>query len=306
MIFLGIDTSCYTTSLAAFDGGKMISKRKLLEVKKGQKGLRQSDALFLHIKNLPDLYEELAREIDTKKIGAVGVSFAPRRVEGSYMPVFLAGTTFAKAIATTLNVPVFYFSHQEGHIAASLYSIDKLDLPRPFVAVHLSGGTTEIIRVKNGYECEIIGKTLDISAGSLIDRIGVQAGLPFPCGAHMERLVSQNHIKPPVSVKGGDINFSGAETYFKKVLNDENMGEVFHGVFLCVAKSLKKALLNVAADEEKIVFAGGVASNSIIKKYLIDTFGGRALFSLPEYATDNACGTAYLAYSEYFKSNMKE
>ena len=111
---LGIDTSNYTTSLALVDHRKIISdKRKLLTVKEGERGLRQQEALFQHVSDLPVLFSELMEDIGDRKIEAVACSVRPRPVDGSYMPVFMAGKSFAEVIASALKIPVYEFSHQE-------------------------------------------------------------------------------------------------------------------------------------------------------------------------------------------------
>ena len=147
-LYLGIDTSNYTTSVAVFDDetGEIIQQKKLLPVREGQLGLRQSDAVFHHTAQLHTLFERLAASADTKKIVAVGASARPRPVDGSYMPCFTVGENTAKILAAALQVPFFAFSHQEGHIAAALYGAGRPDLlNKTFIAFHVSGGTTEAV-----------------------------------------------------------------------------------------------------------------------------------------------------------------
>ncbi|MDE6110729.1 MAG: peptidase M22, partial [Eubacterium sp.] len=123
-MFLGFDTSNYTTSVAFFDGENIIQKKKLLEVKAGERGLRQSDAVFQHTVNMPALIKELTDECSFNSIKAVGVSTRPRNVDGSYMPCFLVGESNAVSVSSTAKVPVYKTSHQVGHILAALYSIE--------------------------------------------------------------------------------------------------------------------------------------------------------------------------------------
>ncbi len=301
-IYLGFDTSNYTTSAAAVSESFLINERKLLEVKEGSRGLRQSDALFLHIKNMPSVYESLAKKADTKNACAVGVSTRPRSVEGSYMPVFLAGFAQAKAVADTLKVPLFEFSHQDGHIMAGIYSSEAELSDEPFLSVHMSGGTTEILKTKyNGYnfDCEIIGGTKDISAGQVTDRLGVAAGLKFPCGAELDVLSrnAKEEIKLPVSVDGGFFNFSGLETKAALMLKEKRIEDVARGVFLAISKTMSKAL-NYCVKEtgiKKILIAGGVASNSHIRTYLGKNVDAKVYFASPGLSCDNAVGIALLA-----------
>jgi len=304
-LFLGIDTSNYTTSISVTDscGNVLSDKRRLLDVKEGARGLRQSDALFLHIKNLPDLIDSL--DFDLKSISAVGVSYAPRNVEGSYMPVFLGGVGTGRAIAKTLGVPYYEFSHQEGHIKAGLFMQNIYD--GDFYSVHMSGGTTEILKVtRNGarFDAEIVGKTLDISAGQLIDRIGVKLGFAFPCGKALDEICAESSdIKiPSVCVKGSDINFSGTETHFFRLIDSGVPAEeVAYLAFSAVAETLIKAISCVfdTHGKKKVLFVGGVASNSLIRNKLVDKFEDLAFFAKREYSTDNAVGISLLTKETY-------
>ena len=179
---LGLDTSNYTTSAALFDGEEGYNAGKLLEVPEGQLGLRQSEALFQHIKALPDRMQELRKTGPLKDVAAVAASTRPREVEGSYMPCFLAGESLGRSLAHALNVPFFAVSHQQGHLAAAAWSAGHMELlDRPFLAWHLSGGTTELLYVEPdgvNVRAEKIGGTSDISAGQLIDVPGCCWGLP--------------------------------------------------------------------------------------------------------------------------------
>ncbi len=308
-IFLGIDTSNYTTSVAITDcdGNVLSDRRRLLEVKEGARGLRQSDALFLHIKNLPELIVSL--DVNMKNISAVGASFAPRNVQGSYMPVFLGGNGAGKMIAKTLSVPCYEFSHQEGHIRAGLYQTDCDE--NEFYSVHMSGGTTEILKVKRdgvSFETEIVGKTLDISAGQLIDRIGVKLGLDFPCGKALDELCAEgSEIKTPaVCIKGSEMNFSGTETHFFRLIESGvPTPEIAYLAFSAIADALIKSILHIfkVFGRKRVLFVGGVASNSLIRNKIENALCGDALFSMREYSTDNAVGISLLA-GEMFKRSL--
>ena len=300
MITLGIDTSNYTTSVALFDGKNHKMSRKILDVKKGMRGVRQSDGVFIHNRELPLMIKEI---VNGEKIDAVGVSVMPRNVYGSYMPVFTVGNGYAVAISSVLGVNCYEFSHQDGHIMAGIYSLGAYELlEEPFISVHLSGGTTEILKTEyNGYNFnnKIIGGTLDISAGQLIDRVGVNMGLKFPCGKTLEELAlkTEETISLPLSIKGAYTNLSGVET---KLLNDsETPKEVMARSLLeYISKVLVKTINNAKtqANISKILIAGGVASNSIIRDNLISEFGKNICFASKELSSDNAVGVAVLAY----------
>ncbi len=300
MKVLGIDTSNYTTSVAIYDGDKYTMQRKILDVKQGMRGIRQSEGVFIHNKELPQMLVEILNGV---KIDAVGVSTAPRNAEGSYMPVFTVGHGYARAVASAVGANLHEFSHQDGHIMAGVYSSGAaVLLNNPFISVHLSGGTTEVLKSHfNGYrfENEIIGGTLDISAGQLIDRVGVKMGLKFPCGNELERLAltADKTIKLPFSIKGSYVNLSGVET---KLLNSISGPDaiVARTVFVYSKDLLINMIENAITDTgiNDILIAGGVASNSIIRKGLSDRFGSMIHFATPELSCDNALGVAVLAY----------
>ena len=301
MLTIGFDTSNYTTSVAAFDGvgGKNCSR--LLDVKPGELGLRQSDALFAHVKRLPELVDALAAKVDLRGVTAVGVSTRPRAVEGSYMPCFLAGWSQAKSLARILHVPLHEVSHQQGHIAASLWSAGRLDLMRqPHLAWHLSGGTTELLRVEPdgmNVKAERIGGTSDISAGQLIDRTGKLLSLPFPAGKAVDALSRESDCRERYRVKlhGLEFSFSGiqnkAEAFYSGTQSPADTARfVLNCVVTCIADATRAALLEYPGLP--VVFSGGVASNSMLRERMREFV---PVFAEPQYSTDNAMGVAVLA-----------
>ena len=304
-IFVGVDTSNYTTSLAAVDeeGNILLNLKRLLPVKDGACGLRQSDALFHHTAALPALIEELRPLMQSHTVVAVGVSTRPRNVEGSYMPCFLAGVSVATALATAISVPLYRFSHQCGHLMAAIRSSGKQELlSAPFGAFHVSGGTTELLRVsyeKGGFIADLVGGTRDLNAGQAIDRIGVAMGLSFPAGPAMEALAAENTAKVPrrkLSTDGTYVHLSGLENMAEKLYKEtENKPLVAAYTLDFVAESLA-AMANAyltAHPGETLLFAGGVMSNRRIRTYLADRFS--SAFGAPILSSDNAVGIAYLA-----------
>ena len=296
-IVLAFDTSNYTTSCAFFDGQTGANSGRLLPVPEGQLGLRQSEALFSHIKNLPEVMDKLARE---GKIIAVGASSKPRENEDSYMPCFLAGSTQASVTAKVLNVPCRFFSHQQGHIAAAAWSAGRLELlDRPMLAWHLSGGTTELLYVRpkgTAVECEIIGKTTDVSAGQLIDRTGVLLGLQFPAGKALDALAKQarNRTKYDPTLSGLDFSLSGVEHKMKQMLEKGVDASDAAYFALCSVTSTVKRVTARARDkfgDMPVLFSGGVASNSLLREIMTD-----GIFAESRFSTDNAMGAAILTY----------
>ncbi|MBR4193913.1 MAG: hypothetical protein IKQ54_06255 [Oscillospiraceae bacterium] len=370
MSFIGFDTSNYTTSVAAFDGVGGENVSRLLPVRTGELGLRQSEALFSHVKRLPELSDRLFAHLDPGAIAAVGVSTRPRAVEGSYMPCFLAGESQARVLASALHVPLYVFSHQQGHIAAVLWSAGRLDLlGSEFLAWHLSGGTTELLLVRSSpageIDCERIGGTTDISAGQLIDRTGQLLGLDFPAGKALDELASRlchsersEESVSPAKVKGtgsrqqetGDADCHGQSEdwprndssgqlspvgggvlrsaaspfgnapglarrdYFRvKVHGTEfslsgvqnqvqnyfakgtTPAETAYFALRSVAEAVRRATNNARKEHPlPVLFSGGVASNSMLRRMMPDS-----VFGAPQYSTDNAMGIAVLTWLRF-------
>ncbi len=308
-IVMGIDTSNYTTSVALIktDGSLLANIKFPLPVKEGERGLRQSDAVFAHIKNLPLAMAEAKRHLSGARLIAVAASEKPRNAEGSYMPCFLAGVAARDSVLASSDAFGYAFSHQCGHIMAALYSAGKLDfLNKSFVAFHISGGTTEMLSVfGNGrsFQTEIIGGSDDVNAGQVIDRIGVYMGLSFPAGKEMEKLALLNRKKIPSKkpkINGYSFNLSGLENLAIKLYEQEKdksltAAFVFEYVAACLIGVCKN--YEETVGKTRFVFAGGVMSNSIIKNRLLESFD--AIFAEPEFSADNAVGIAALALESY-------
>ena len=302
MRVIGFDTSNYTTSIAYFNGTDGLNCSQLLPVKEGELGLRQSDAVFHHTKSLPALSGRLFSTAKANEITAVGVSTRPRAVEGSYMPCFMVGYSHAKMLADALHVPLVECSHQQGHIAASLWSAGRMDLMDvPHLAWHLSGGTTELLLVEpqnKNVHCTCIGGTTDISAGQLIDRTGQMLDLPFPAGKHLDTLWQNAVRKDYFKVKCPELHFSlsGVQNkvaeYFRIHRSKE---ETAAYALRCVCFAVETATKNAMKQYPglPVVFSGGVASNAMLRQTIAHL---NPVFSEPEYARDNALGVAVLTH----------
>lgn len=310
-VIIGIDTSNYTTSCAvcSLEGTILENYKELLPVKSGENGLRQSDAVFAHVKNFQIISARIKEKHADYEIVAIGYSAYPRDASGSYMPCFLVGKAVAQMISALYSIPEFEFSHQSGHISAALYSA-KLDTTEEFVAFHVSGGTTEIVLAKpndNGFDVELLGGSVDLHAGQAIDRIGVKMGLTFPCGKQIEALALENKEKVPpckICVSNLECNLSGLENLSLKLFKEtQNKSLVASYILSFLAKTLGKLTENIREKYKniKIIYAGGVMSNKIIQSYLADNFEN-VYFAAPEYSADNACGTALLARKKYLNN----
>lgn len=305
---LGIDTSNYKTSVAVIgsDGRILCDLRKLLKVKQGERGLRQSDALFQHIENLPGLLEEALGEGRAERVAAVAYSQRPRPVEGSYMPVFKAGISFGRALAAGSQVPCFAFSHQEGHIEAIRAGSD-FPADRPFLCYHLSGGTCELLLVDQD-EIQIIGGSKDLSFGQVIDRAGVKLGMAFPAGEAMDRIAvktqASSRVLKKIPYDGLFFNLSGIETQWarnaeKRMEANEETDTLIRELFDKILKTLTDITKQAAKETSinRIMFTGGVSSSRYISTGLKANLADSPLFiefGDQSLSQDNAVGIALL------------
>ncbi len=303
--YIGLDTSNYTTSVAALQAETeaLWQFKQLLPVKEGELGLRQSDAVFHHVRQLPELTEALCRAVPSlDTFTAIGVSDRPQEADGSYMPCFLVGLGAARQLSAVTGRPLHIFTHQQGHVAAALYGSHSLELlEKPFLAFHVSGGTTDALLVTPHSDtvlsCQVVASSLDLKAGQLVDRVGGMLGLPFPAGPALDKLaqtaVSSKKVKPVL--KEESAHFSGVENQCRELLKN---GVPHEEIALFCLRYIQAALEEMTArllqkyGDMPVVYAGGVMSNTIIRKALTERFGGR--FAPPEFSSDNAVGIAVL------------
>ena len=312
--FVGIDTSNYTTSVAVcdVDGAVIANLKSPLFVKSGERGLRQSDAVFAHTKNIPALMDELSVILKDYEPMAIGVSATPRMVEGSYMPCFLSGIAAAHALAAVNGIPIYTTAHQNGHVMAALYSSGATErlLKDAFLAFHVSGGTTEVLLVSpsedaHGFRVELVGETDDINAGQAIDRVGVMLGLDFPAGRELELLASRYNgktEKKKICVKDCRCNLSGVENIAQRLYkNGESKEKIAAFTFSFIERTLCEMALQAIEKygNMPILFAGGVMSNKLMRATICERF--QAYFAEPEFSADNAAGVALLCRFAYIK-----
>ncbi|GAA0708138.1 O-sialoglycoprotein endopeptidase [Paraclostridium ghonii] len=310
-IIIGIDTSCYTTSIAAISLEKSIvfNEKIMLKVKKDSKGLRQSEMVFQHVNNLGKISDNLKSVMNEYNVCAICASEKPRPIKDSYMPAFTVGYNFAKLFSDINNIKLYSTTHQENHIHASLYD-NKLKKNK-FISVHMSGGTTEILLVENidnNLQVKIIGGSKDISFGQLIDRLGVQLGYEFPCGKYIDKnaLECEENIEIGIktSVKDGYMNLSGIENQINKYTKEFNEKYVSKLLMDSIVRNLYKSLKFLCKDYniDEIVFAGGVASSKYIKDNLSKKLMKDKIisyFTKPEYSVDNALGCALIGLNKF-------
>lgn len=319
-VFLGIDTSNYTTSAAlCLENGEVLLNCKLpLPVREGERGLRQSDAVFHHVKNLPNAAAQVGNQLHENDyvLKAVGCSDKPRNTEKSYMPCFLSGISAAEFTAQTNNVPLYYTSHQAGHIMAALYSAAKNSgrdyrdmLTEKFIAFHVSGGTTDVLLCEPDddeiFRITQIGGTRDINGGQAIDRTGVMMGLTFPCGAEMDKSAMEFEgklNKPKLSVDGLHCNLSGLENKAAELYaKTGNISETSAYVLDFIGRTLEKITQNALKEYGSlpIIYAGGVMSSQYIKR----TLSRYGMFADPQFSSDNAAGVSLITLEKYNRQN---
>ncbi len=308
--FLGIDTSNYTTSAAVYfsDENRIVQCKKLLPVKEGERGLRQSDAVFHHTKQLPEIIRQLAGKTGKLDFSAVAVSAKPRNIEGSYMPCFLCGEGFVISYTALQKIPMYSTSHQTGHILAALYSANRPEyINQPFIAFHVSGGTTDCLLCRpdkeNILNISEVSTSLDLNAGQAVDRIGLMLGLKFPCGIELEKLAvnADRHFRIKPVLKNGSCCLSGLENKCRYMLENGESRENVSAYCLDFIAETVLAMTDYALGEcgnIPLVFAGGVMSDRLIKDSIISRYNS-AVFAEPEFSCDNAAGIAFYAYLKH-------
>lgn len=303
--YLGIDTSNYTTSVALYDpSGSLVQEKQLLPVREGELGLRQSDAVFEHTRQLPRLSERCLANVNGGEIGAVAASERPRDSEGSYMPCFLAGVSAAKTAACACGVPYYGFSHQAGHIAAALYSTGNLALVgKTFICFHFSGGTTDCLLVtpseEHVFRVRLLATSLDLKAGQAVDRVGRMLGLRFPAGAALSALAGKSGagFKVSPAFKGADVSLSGVENKCAAMVHSGASAEDVACLclsYICAAADRMTQNALRECGQLPVIYAGGVMSSEFIRARLAPKYGGA--FAQPQFSSDNAAGIAVLAY----------
>lgn len=304
LLSLGIDTSNYKTSLAVVDsnGELLFNYQEFLNVKLGERGLRQSEAFFQHVQKLPEAIER-AFAVDgiRQRIGSVSVSTRPRPVEGSYMPVFTAGHGYTRALAAALGVELQEFSHQEGHIEA-IRHYSPLAQSLPLICFHFSGGTTEALLLDENEKLTIVGGSKDIAYGQVLDRVGVALGYPFPCGEKLDEIAlsaaGHRSIFTAIKVKDGFVNLSGIETQAQRMIGEYPQSELIEDLFEKLCTSIADMTLQLSHKYKinDFIYAGGVSCSEYMRQHLSEHMNRdiNIVFGKPEMSADNAIGTALL------------
>ncbi len=303
---LGLDTSNYRTSVALVteEGEILLNYRELLPVPAGERGLRQNEAVFAHLRQLSAAADEL-RELSAGIPAAVAASMAPRDGNESYMPVFMAGASFGRLTAAALGVPFIGTTHQRGHLAAARAGT-ALEHAEDYLALHLSGGTTDLLDVRKETVVQI-GGSLDLHAGQLVDRAGVAMGLPFPAGPELEKLAlaGSSSGKLGCSMENGDLSchLSGAESQVQRWIRDGVLSreDIAREIYDLLARTVLRLAAAGAArtGSRQVLITGGVASSPLFRQMLCRRAEGRRgvpglVFGAPGMSGDNAVGVALI------------
>ncbi len=311
---VGLDTSNYRTSIAAitFEGEILVNERELLPVAAGERGLRQSDAVFAHLKRFGTAGKHFLPP-GGYQIAAVSASITPRDGESSYMPVFQVGTSFGRMLAAMLEVPFFGTTHQRGHLAAAAAGTELENLDE-LLAIHLSGGTTDLLEVHEDQVIRI-GGSMDLHAGQLVDRAGVAMGLPFPAGTELEKMavkgIARGMLGCSMEHGGLSCHFSGAESQVSRWIEAGCMRreDIAREIYDLMARTVSRMLSAGSARTgfTKALVTGGVASSTLFREMLTRRLAGlknapEAIFGKPEMSGDNAVGVALDGLRQYRKT----
>lgn len=319
-LILSIESSCDETSAAVVKNGRIVLSNIIstqIATHTVYGGVVPEVASRMHIEVINEVVKEALEKanVTLEDIDAIGVTYGPGLVGA-----LLVGLQYAKGLAYSTGKPLIGVNHIEGHISANY--IEHKDLKPPFVSLVVSGGHTFIVHVKDYGEFEVLGQTRDDAAGEAYDKVARAIGLGYPGGPKIDKIAkegNENAINFPRAnfhEKTLDFSFSGLKSAVLNYINKCNM----KGIEINradVAASFQKSLIDVLKNNvfatcemkkvNKIAVAGGVASNSALRKTLIEEGKKRGieiLFPAPILCTDNAAMIGSAAYYEYLKGNI--
>ncbi|GAB2770197.1 tRNA (adenosine(37)-N6)-threonylcarbamoyltransferase complex transferase subunit TsaD [Salinimicrobium soli] len=313
---LGIESSCDDTAAAVLHNGRILSNVVATqEIHKKYGGVVPELASRAHQQNIVPVIHEALNQAGIKKEQLSAIAFT--RGPG-LMGSLLVGTSFAKSMALGLNIPLLDINHMQAHILAHFIDEEGFEKPKfPFLALTISGGHTQIVKVSDYFEMEVIGQTLDDAVGEAFDKSAKILGLPYPGGPLIDKNAQKGDPKafdfPKPKVGDLDFSFSGLKTsilYFvqKKLKEDpqfieENLEDICasiqHTIIKILMDKLKKAVKQTGITQ--IAIAGGVSANSGIRKTLKEAeqkYQWQTYVPKFEYTTDNA---AMIAIAGHFK-----
>ncbi len=321
---LGIESSCDDTSASVILNGEVLSNVVAnQEVHSKYGGVVPELASRAHQQNIvPVVQQAIAQAGITKKdLKAIAFTRGP-----GLMGSLLVGTSFAKSLSIGLNIPLIAVNHMQAHILAHFIKEEESKIPEfPFICLTISGGHTQIVKVTDHFEMEILGETKDDAVGEAFDKSAKILGLPYPGGPLIDKYAQLGNPKafPFTQPKVGDLefSFSGLKTqilYFiqKKVKEDptfieENLNDICASIQYTIVEILIKKLKNAVKHTgiKQIAIAGGVSANSEIRKRLLlaeKQWKWTTYIPKFEYTTDNAAMIAITGYLSYLNNSYTD
>jgi N6-L-threonylcarbamoyladenine synthase len=321
---LGIESSCDDTAASVIHNGKVLSNvvaSQKIHAKYG--GVVPELASRAHQQNIvPVVHQAIEKANITKsQLNAIAFTRGP-----GLMGSLLVGTSFAKSLAYGLNIPLIDVNHMQAHILAHFIDEDGFDKPQfPFLAMTISGGHTQIVKVSDYFDMDVIGETIDDAVGEAFDKSGKLLGLEYPAGPEIDKRAQLGNPKAftftKPKVAGLNFSFSGLKTailYFiqKEVKADPNfIGKNLNDICASIQYTIigilidKLKLASKQTDIKHIAIGGGVSANSGIRKALKNgeqKFGWTTYIPKFEFTTDNAAMIAIVGYLKYLKKDFAE
>ncbi|GGW96744.1 tRNA (adenosine(37)-N6)-threonylcarbamoyltransferase complex transferase subunit TsaD [Salegentibacter mishustinae] len=321
---LGIESSCDDTAAAVLHNGKILSNIVATqEVHQQYGGVVPELASRAHQQNIvPVIHQAIARaNIDKKDVSAIAFTRGP-----GLMGSLLVGTSFAKSLSLGLGIPLIEVNHMQAHILAHFIEEENFKKPSfPFLALTISGGHTQIVKVSNYFDMEVIGETTDDAVGEAFDKSAKIIGLPYPGGPLIDKYAKEGNPKafpfPNPKVSGLNFSFSGFKTsvlYFVQKQTKENpdfiaenlkdiCASIQFSIVRILMDKLKKAVKQTGINQ--IAIAGGVSANSGIRNALIDAekrYGWNCFIPKFEYTTDNAAMIAIAGHYKYLEEDFSD
>ncbi|UBZ06539.1 tRNA (adenosine(37)-N6)-threonylcarbamoyltransferase complex transferase subunit TsaD [Salegentibacter mishustinae] len=321
---LGIESSCDDTAAAVLHNGKILSNIVATqEVHKQYGGVVPELASRAHQQNIvPVIHQAIARaNIDKKDVSAIAFTRGP-----GLMGSLLVGTSFAKSLSLGLGIPLIEVNHMQAHILAHFIEEENFKKPSfPFLALTISGGHTQIVKVSNYFDMEVIGETTDDAVGEAFDKSAKILGLPYPGGPLIDKYAKEGNPKafpfPNPKVDGLNFSFSGFKTsvlYFVQKQTKENpdfiaenlkdiCASIQFSIVRILMDKLKKAVKQTGINQ--IAIAGGVSANSGIRNALMDAekrYGWNCFIPKFEYTTDNAAMIAIAGHYKYLEEDFSD
>ncbi len=322
---LGIESSCDDTSAAVIQDQKILSNVIAnQEVHKNFGGVVPELASRAHQQNIIPVIESALQKANISKnqLNAIAFTRGP-----GLLGSLLVGTSFAKTFAMGLDVPLIEIDHMQAHILAHFIKDSDTDIVPsfPFLCLTVSGGHSQIVKVNDYFDMEIIGKTIDDAAGEAFDKAAKILGLPYPGGPLVDKYAKLGNPEAfkfsEPRIKDFDYSFSGLKTAFLYLIRDElkknehfieeNLNDLCASIQHTIVKVLLKKLILAAkhTNINEIAIAGGVSANSEIRKRLIEMqaeLGWKVFIPKFQYTTDNAAMIAITGYLKFLKSEFTD